>query len=276
MTALESSTPADVSGEAAGEAELPSEPIASLLHDDGFVALADGLQRRGGLRGRASKLAARARLAASRTALAARVTPALAELPDVPVTVPDTRSGRRLVAKYAGRDRGVPRDLAVSVLTLPEEPEDYLRGRSKQALRTNSRRAREQGITCRALNPVESAHRLEQVVPDRWYQAVVPGAQADLTAGLCTGWVAESPDGTTEVLALTSAAGPLARLDLMLSAPDREGDARYLLSAHVVTELATAGRRLLAVDGALLLSPGLRHFQHLLGFGQARLAVRVE
>ncbi|HEY2225642.1 hypothetical protein [Actinomycetospora sp.] len=264
MTALEPSTPV-----------FPDAPVASLLHDDGFVALADGLQRRGGLRARVTRLATRARVGAARTPLAPRVVAPLAALPTVPVTVPDTRSGRRLAAKYAGRERGLPRDLAVSVLALPETPEDYLRGRSRQALRTNSRRAREQGVTCRAVDPAESARRLEEVVPDRWYRAIVPGAQADLAAGLCTGWVAEGPDGTTEVVALTSTAGPLARLDLMLSAAEREGDARYLLSAHVVTELAAAGTRLLAVDGALTLAPGLRHFQHLLGFGQATLDVRV-
>lgn len=254
---------------------MPVEPIDSLLHDDGFIALADGLQRRGRLRGRAERLLARARVAAARTAVASTITPALADLPRIGVTVPDTSGGRRLVAKYSGRDRGVPRDLAVSVLALPDEPGAYLRGKSRQALRTNSRRAREQGVTCRALDPVESARRLEQVVPDRWYQALVPGAQADLANGHCTGWVAEDAEGATAVLALTSAAGPLARLDLMLSAPGCEGDARYLLSAHLITELAAAEPRLLAVEGALLLSPGLRHFQHLLGFGQARLDVRV-
>jgi hypothetical protein len=271
MTALEPFTPADP----AVTPTPPIEPVASLLRDDGFVALADGLQSSARLRGRADRVMARARVRAARTVLASRVARPLADLPRVPVTVPDTCGGRRLAAKYSGRDRGVPRDLAVSVLPLPEDPEAYLRGKSKQALRTNSRRAREQGVTCRALDPVESARRLEQVVPERWYRAVVPGAQADLAAGLCTGWAAEDADGVTEVLALTSAAGPLARLDLMLSAPGREGDARYLLSAHVVTELAAAGARLLAVEGALLLPPGLRHFQHLLGFGQATLDVRV-
>lgn len=267
MTALELFTRA--------EPTAALEPIPSLLHDDGFVALADGLQRRNGLWSRATRVMARARVTAARGVLAACVSPVLADLPHVPVTVPDTRSGRRLKSKYTGRDRGVRRDLAVSVLPLPEEPEAYLRGKSRQALRTNSRRAREQGVTCRALDPVESMHHLERVVPDRWYRALIPSAQADLSAGLCTGWVAEAADGATEVVALTSAAGPLARLDLMLSAPGREGAARYLLSAHVITELATAGSRLLAVEGALLLSPGLRHFQHLLGFGQAILDVHV-
>ncbi|MCD2196245.1 hypothetical protein LQ327_22990 [Actinomycetospora endophytica] len=264
MTALEPTIPAE-----------PDVPVTSLLHDDGFVALADDLQHRGGLRGRAARLVARARVGAARTALASRVVPALADLPHVPVTVPDTEGGRRLAAKYAGRNQGVPRDLAVSVLRLPEKPEDYLRGRSKQALRTNSRRAREQGVTCRAVDPVESVARLAKVVPERWWDDIVPGARADLEAGLCTGWIAEAADGATEVLALTSGAGPLARLDLMLTAPDRDGDSRYLLSAHVVTELAAAGTRLLAVDGALTLAPGLRHFQHLLGFGQATLDVQV-
>jgi hypothetical protein len=252
-----------------------STPIVSLLHDEEFIALADGLQARSGLHGRASRLTARARIAAARNLRAAHLAPVLAALPRVSMTVPDTRSGRRLAAKYTGHDRGVPRDLAVSVLPLPEEPAQYLRGKSRQALRTNSRRAREQGVTCRALDPDESARRLAQVVPARWAQAVVPGARAELAAGLCAGWVAEAADGSTEVVALTSGAGPLARLDLMLSAPGSDTHARYLLSAHVITELAAAGARLLAVEGALLLSPGLRHFQHLLGFGQATLDVRV-
>lgn len=264
MTALEPSTTGSL-----------AEPVASLLRDDRFIALADGLQRRGGLRGRMARLIARLRVGTARTRLAPQVVPALAGLPRIPVTVPGTTGGRRLAAKYTGQEHGVPRDLAVSVLPLPETPEDYLRGRSKQALRTNSRRAREQGVTCRAVDPLESVARLEEVVPDRWYDDIVPGARADLAAGLCTGWIAEAQDGTTEVLALTSAAGPLARLDLMLSAPDRDSDARYLLSAHVITELAATGSRLLAVDGALTLPPGLRHFQHLLGFGQATLDVRV-
>ncbi len=62
MTALEPSIPVSPTAPV-----MPVVPVTSLLHDDGFVALADDLQRRGGLRGRAARMTARARVGAVRT-----------------------------------------------------------------------------------------------------------------------------------------------------------------------------------------------------------------
>lgn len=279
---------------ATGGPASPLESPRSVLRDRRFAALADALQapdrRRTRGRGRQAGLGAgwdavwgRVRRWATVglvQAAAGRgwwpLVPVLAELPRWRVEVPDTAAGHRMAGKYRGRDRGVPRAVAVSVLAIPRDPQDYLRGRSRQAVRTNNRRARGDGIRCHTLDPAQARARLADVVPDDW-EGIVPTAAEELDAGLVTGHAAITADGATAALALTSHAGPLARLDLMLSGTGRaSADARYLLSTHLITELAAAapaGVRALAVESALLVPAGLRHFQHLLGFGQTTLEI---
>ncbi|GLZ53018.1 hypothetical protein [Actinomycetospora sp. NBRC 106378] len=234
------------------------------LADPEFVRLGEALQRRHRVQGRMRRTAAT--VACAVPALRERM-PVLADLPQLLVTSSVSEAGDRMAAKYDGTRSGVPRRLAVSVLSLPDSVEDYLRGRSKQALRTNSRRAREAGVTCRRMGRVEAEVRISALLRAREEEDLLPGVRADLVGGLVQAWVARDADDVTEVIALTSADGPFARLDLMLSAPDREaGPARYLLSAHLVGELIERGVRHLAVDTALWLDSGLRHFQRLLGF----------
>ncbi|WP_433801316.1 hypothetical protein [Actinomycetospora sp. CA-084318] len=234
------------------------------LADPEFVRLGEALQRRHRVQGRVRRTAAT--VACAVPALRERV-PVLADLPQLTVTCSVSATGDRMAAKYDGARSGVPRRLAVSVLELPESVEDYLRGRSKQALRTNSRRAREAGVTCRRMGRVEAEVRLAALLRARDEEDLLPEVRGDLVAGVVQAWVARDADDATEVIALTSVDGTFARLDLMLSAPDREsGPARYLLSAHLVEELIARGVRHLAVDTALWLDAGLRHFQRLLGF----------
>ncbi|WP_018332931.1 hypothetical protein [Actinomycetospora chiangmaiensis] len=228
------------------------------------MRLGEALQQRHRVQGRVRRTAVT--VACAVPAVRERM-PALADLPQLTVTCSDTAAGDRMVAKYDGARSGVPRRLAVSVLTLPDSLEDYLRGRSKQALRTNSRRAREAGVTCRRMGRVEAEVRITALLRARDEEELLPGVRADLLDGVVQAWVARDADDATEVIALTSVDGAFARLDLMLSAPDREaGPARYLLSSHLVGELIQRGVRHLAVDTALWLDAGLRHFQRLLGF----------
>lgn len=234
------------------------------LADPEFVRLGEVLQRRHRTQGRMRRTAAT--VACAVPAVRDRM-PVLAELPQLTVTCSCSALGDRMAEKYAGARHGVPRRLAVSVLTLPDTAEEYTKGRSRQALRTNSRRAREAGVTCRRMGRVEAEVRLAALLRARDEEELLPGVRADLVAGLVQAWVARDADDLTEVIALTSVDGTFARLDLMLSAPDREaGPARYLLSAHLVGELIGRGVRHLAVDTALWLDGGLRHFQRLLGF----------
>ncbi|MDL5154368.1 hypothetical protein [Actinomycetospora termitidis] len=246
--------------------------MGSGLAEPDFVRLGEALQQRHRVQGRVRRTAVT--VACAVPAVRDRV-PVLADLPMLTVECSASAVGDRMAAKYDGARHGVPRRLAVSVLALPDSSEDYLRGRSKQALRTNSRRAREAGVTCRRMGRVEADVRLTALLRARGEEDLLPGVRADLVAGTVQAWLARDADDLTEVIALTSTDGTFARLDLMLSAPDREaGPARYLLSAHVVGELIDRGVRHLAVDTALWLDAGLRHFQRLLGFEPTTLEFR--
>ncbi|MEJ2869439.1 hypothetical protein WCD74_16805 [Actinomycetospora sp. OC33-EN08] len=246
--------------------------MGSGLAESDFVRLGDALQQRHRVQGRVRRTAVT--VACAVPAVRERV-PALAGLPQLTVVCSSSAVGDRMAAKYDGARHGVPRRLAVSVLALPESSEDYLRGRSKQALRTNSRRAREAGVSCRRMGRVEAEVRLTALLRARGEEELLPGVRADLVAGVVQAWLARDADDHTEVIALTSVDGAFARLDLMLSAPDGDtGPARYLLSAHLVGELIDRGVRHLAVDTALWLDAGLRHFQRLLGFEPTTLEFR--
>lgn len=242
------------------------------LADPEFVRLGEALQAREGGSGRVRRAAAT--MACAVPALRDRM-PVLAELPRLAVSFSPTALGDRMEAKYGGHRSGVPCRVAVSVLALPAEGEEYLRGRSRQAVRTNSRRALEAGVTCRRMGRVEAEVRIGAELRARGEDALIGPVRADLQSGLVQAWLARDADDVTEVVALTSVDGPFARLDLMLAAPSREsGPSRYLLSAHLVAELAARGVRHLAVDTALFLEPGLRHFQRLLGFAPMTLDLR--
>ncbi len=238
--------------------------MSSGLANPEFVRLGEALQARDGAQARVRRAAAT--VACAVPALRDRL-PVLADLPQLAVSFSPTALGDRMEAKYGGHRHGVPCRVAVSVLTLPTGGEEYLRGRSRQAVRTNSTRAAAAGVTCRRMGRVEAEVRITAVLRARGEEALVESVRDDLQTGLVQAWLARDADDVTEVVALTSVDGPFARLDLMLAAPGREtGPSRYLLSAHLVAELAARGVGHLAVDTALFLEPGLRHFQRLLGF----------
>jgi hypothetical protein len=238
--------------------------VSSGLADPEFVRLGEALRARDGRQARVRRAAAT--MACAVPALRDRL-PVLAELPTLAVSLSPTALGDRMEAKYGGHRRGVPCRLAVSVLALPERGEDYLRGRSRQAVRTNRARAVEAGVTCRRMGRVEADVRITAVLRARGEAGLIESVREDLHSGLVQAWLARDARDDTEVVALTSVDGAFARLDLMLAAPGREvGPARYLLSSHLVAELAARGVRHLAVDTALFLESGLRHFQRLLGF----------
>jgi hypothetical protein len=234
------------------------------LADPEFVRLGEALQARDGAQGRMRRTAAT--MACAVPALRDRL-PVLAELPELRVSCSPTALGERMEARYGGRRQGVPCRLAVSVLTLPVEGEDYLAGPARQAVRVNAARAAEAGVTCRRMGRVEAEVRIGGVLRGRGEEDLVADVRADLQTGLVQAWLARDAQDVTEVVALTSVDGPFARLDLVLAAPGRENaPSRFLLAAHLVGELAARGVRHLAVDTALFLDAAPRDFQRLLGF----------
>src|ERR1700709_129689 len=128
--------------------------------------------------------------------------PVLAELRALVVGLSPTALGDRMEAKYGGHRRGVPCRLAVSVLALPARGEDYLRGRSRQAVRTNGNRAIEAGVTRRRMGRGEGDVRITAVLRARGEEGLIESVREDLHTGLVQAWLARDAEDATEVVAL--------------------------------------------------------------------------
>jgi hypothetical protein len=170
--------------------------------------------------------------------------------------------------------------LAQAVLGLPTIEEDYLAGRSKQALRTNLRHARDLGVTSDRISTYEA-----------WFEAasVILNARCDGPA-----WAREmdKPELGQQVayyaardrhetpLAFAGVAlfGQFAVLFTMLSHLDRHPSAswaRYHLHTFLALDLGRSGVKHLLVGSALRETEGNQYFQHLLGYRARNLRVEV-
>lgn len=219
--------------------------------------------------------------AASRTRLRwwyglARVWP---ELPVLPVDATSPRSADPVA-------QGLSRELAglrvarpfLAVLDVPASTAEYLTGRSRQALRTNLRKADEAGLRgvviddpalAREVSRHVSAGRVGSSIDDdedewfldhpndRWF------AVSD-TDGRWVAFTGVAVSGSTAFLRILYSA----------SAHPAAGPARYRLHTLVVTSLVDAGVERLWADGPVTTSPGSRYFQHLLGYYCARPSIR--
>jgi hypothetical protein len=193
----------------------------------------------------------------------------LRTLPVVEVRLTAQPAGDAIRGRLCGRVAGMPaRRIARASLQLPDAPEDYLRGRSKQAVRTNLRHAETAGITC------------ERVV-DRAAQGASLTEFADLggwelchltdVLGVAPGrehlYVARDAERRTIAAATLDVDEHCAYL-VFLQAVDGElsAPARYALSVHVIQALIRAGVPMLLMGNAVRLNPGLQYFQQRLGF----------
>jgi hypothetical protein len=221
--------------------------------------------------------ATRLRAAASVQGLAS-VRALLRALPVQPIELSDGPAGQQMRAWFRP-DRALPFDRApIAVLDLPPSAAEYLRGRSRQALRTNLKKAAATGITCASLDSPQEVRRVadaiatgrrtvgEELVP----LSEVPGPHRRFSAAY---------DATGEPLALgqTILDGPLAGLLLMLTAIDHPDarTGRYALHTHLVNDLVALGATRLVVGGSMLLTgEGTRYFQRRTGFTPVRVEVR--
>jgi hypothetical protein len=193
-------------------------------------------------------------------------------LPRVRVTLSDSPAGLRLRQYFDHRTWGIHHSrIAQGVLPLPDEPGEYLRGRSRQALRTNIRKAREAGITCRQLHHLDerrgAALQLRARVPGMWQWS---NEQFSLPEDIW--WAGRTSRGQTVAFAQVTVDREWA---LLRSFASSDRPSRYLLHAVLVDVLVASGVRYLAVDGPMapLLEPSLQYWQRLLGFDVVHLSV---
>ena len=177
------------------------------------------------------------------------------ELPRVTVPLSGHPSGLAIAEHLSLTRWGVPRfRLAQGVLHLPSDFSSYLRGRRRQAVRTNVRRARDLGI---------ESHRT--TVP-AWTR---PGDKLTHTAAV-EHWWATNRDGATVGEAWVTVDEECALLHSMTCS---ERYARWLLHTAIVERLCAAGCRLLLTNSfdVPLMAPGQQYFQRLLGYSVARV-----
>jgi hypothetical protein len=192
----------------------------------------------------------------------------LARLPRVDVRLSDSSAGREIDRYLRARARGLQHNrIAQGVLHLPERPADYLRGRSRQALRTNLHRAEAANLRCDAVLDLEE--RLDAVVQlgmEDW-AAKLDGRPEDPV------WIARDGADTNVGLLWATVDSEWAMLRLLVA---EFSEARYALHTALVTDLCSRGvRHVFARKGsALLLTPGLQYFQQRLGYQVAHLRLR--
>jgi hypothetical protein len=190
-------------------------------------------------------------------------------LPRVEAPFSETPAGAELRAWFRpGRWLALDR-APVALLRLPATEEEYLRGRPKQALRTNLTAARRAGLRCaQASSAAEVWDALHHIAARRGQPPgrMVPRRPSGLRRDFGIAW-----DATGEPVALveTIVDGAWAGLAVLVSASDhpQASLARYLLHAHTVRGLVDQDVQVLVVGGSMLLTqPGVRYFQRRTGF----------
>jgi hypothetical protein len=177
--------------------------------------------------------------------------------PRTSINVSKGPSGELIRSHLRLRRWGLPRfRLAQGVLHLPEEYATYLRGRSRQAVRTNIARAQGRGIRCTSATVhgwLPAEHSCGQGAPVEYWRATN-------RAGTLVGeaWVTVDQ-----------------QCALLHSMTTSETDVRWFLHAAITEQLCARGCRQLLTDShdAFLLPPGQQYFQHRLGYSVERVCV---
>jgi hypothetical protein len=194
----------------------------------------------------------------------------LRALPRIDVTLRASGAGWEIANHLSVRHGGrYVNRWAVGVLSLPDQPDEYLRGRKRQAVRTNLHRAEELGLAFRELSdPATKRAELASILSARREEF---WDVAELVRGVDRAssrvFVAEDRTGAIQALATVVVDVQWAHMYLCVSLPgDAAFAALYLLNVGVVQQLAAERVRHLFVRSALHLSPGQRYLQARLGF----------
>jgi hypothetical protein len=181
-------------------------------------------------------------------------------LPTVDVRLTQSAAGQMIGQHFAIRSDGRLRFRdAQGVLRLPADFSEYLRGRHRQAVRTNVGHARRAGLRAAV-----------EFVPD-WAPGTDDSRLAYITPGPVERWNLLTAEGTIVAQAILSVDEEVALLQGLMSLVPH---GRWLLHTAMVERLCGSCEVLLInCDGAYLMPPGVQHFQRLLGYEIGRLRI---
>ena len=195
----------------------------------------------------------------------------LARAPRVEVSLTDSPSAHSIDAYLRERRWGLRTRLrARGVLTIPPTPEEYLTGRSRRAVRTNRTQAVTLGIDCGDLCDSASA---EAAVRQLTVRGVFGDSEHLLTNRRDRWLIARDPSGRAVGALRVTIDRDWAMLSVLVGAPSA---VRYALHTDLVLKLSQMGVRYLIAEtkSPLALTPGLQHFQRILGYRLVNLRLR--
>jgi hypothetical protein len=180
--------------------------------------------------------------------------------PAVTVALTGASGGRMIGEHLAIREHARPRYRhAQGVLPLPADYSDYLRGRRRQAIRTNLGHAHRAGLT------------VQMRTDPKWRPGAVDSRASHISPGPVEEWTVHNRDGEVVGASIVSVDDRVALLHRLVA---RERYARWLLHAAIVERLCGHCELLLInSDAAYWMSRGGRHSPHLLGYRIASLRV---
>jgi hypothetical protein len=197
--------------------------------------------------------------------------------PSENVVLSTSLTGQALSAYFGKRWFGVfPQNrLCRGVLILPERHADYLRGRHRQALRTNLRRAEDAGIRCEAItDPGRAFDAIREIVRHRR----IGLTDAELSGLESWRTMLAGPEMTL-VIARDRVGCPLAitgaviddAVCVVLVAVASSHEGRWALHDYLVRALIARGVNYLLVEGggpfgALGFDANVQRYQRLLGY----------
>ena len=196
----------------------------------------------------------------------------LRSLSTVPLAPGSTPAGRRLAALFAGESWR--RSAAHAVLELPTVPDDYLRGRARQAVRTELRKAAADGLVAGPLH-ADVAGVLARYARERAPDQDLAVWHAEVGQAGARWWCVRDAAGDVVGVACALVDGPQAVLRLVSATDDRavSASARVALHTALATDLAGDGVRLLVLRDALHAVPGLQYHAARLGYVPRRVRV---
>lgn len=202
----------------------------------------------------------------------------LLRIPTERIDLSRTPAGQALDDYFSQRSLGViPRKrFCRGVLLLPEDHAAYLRGRRRQALRTNLRRAAAAGIQCEVVSDRRRADEdIVAVLRRQWGSLTETDLQYrlnDVNACLARSdvilTVARDDHGHPVAMATTLIDD---KVGLIKHAVATSHEARWALHDHIVRILIARRAQYLLVDGggpfgALGFAKNVQHYQRLLGY----------
>jgi hypothetical protein len=179
-------------------------------------------------------------------------------LPDAKVPLTRSPAGLMIAGHLSIRAKGRRRYRAAQgVLPLPADFSEYMRGRHRQAVRTNVGHARRAGMAVRS------------EVIDEWVPGNDDSRRPFFEPGPVERWIVLDADGVLVADAILSVDAEVALLHGLVSATSQ---ARWLLHTAIVERLCgRCGILLINGQEAYELADGARYFQRLLGYEIANL-----